>query len=257
MQDFHIDFEFILVVFALLTGIIWLLDKLVLAGHRAVSGKNESFIVEQSKSFFPVLLVVLLLRSFLVEPFRIPSGSMLPTLEIGDFILVNKFAYGVHLPVLHTEVIPLGNPEPGDVVVFRYPEDPSLDFIKRVVGVPGDVVVYRNKQLTVNGVLLEQTALGQYDQRSPAIGTSYTRFNEVGPDSSHDILKLNPIPSRDFQVVVPERSYFVLGDNRDESSDSRVWGFVPEDNLVGKAFAVWMHWGQDGLQFHRIGNVIR
>ena len=221
----------------------------------AVSRKGkEPVIVEYAKSFFPVLLIVFLLRGFIVEPFRIPSGSMLPSLYIGDFILVNKFAYGIKLPVLNKKIVDINNPERGDVVVFRYPRDPNLDYIKRVVGLPGDHIAYYNKVLYVNSKPVVRDFAGQYK------GPGQTYANEYIEDlegDKHSILLLPARPNNlQGEYIVPEGTYFVMGDNRDNSNDSRVWGPVPESNLVGKAFMIWMHFS-DELHLDRIGNVIK
>lgn len=257
----NFDFSFFLVMATLITGLIWGGYVLYRAKVVKESGKTakEPLIVEYARSFFPIILIVLLLRSFLVEPFRIPSGSMMPTLLIGDFILVNKFAYGVRLPVLNTKVIDIGRPERGDVVVFRFPKNPSVDYIKRVVGVPGDRVAYYNKQLYVNGELVKQTPLGRYT--GVGQGRSMTGsllLNEALGAVEHDILIHNGQPSVEGEFVVPEGHYFVMGDNRDNSNDSRYWGTVPEENLVGKAFLIWMNWDWEsgGVAFERIGNLL-
>ena len=265
------DFELLLVVLTFATGIIWGIDALFFAPRRARANgsaeaeagekptaegepaRKEPLLVEYARFLFPVVLVVLVLRSFVAEPFRIPSGSMLPTLEVGDFILVNKFAYGIRLPVAHTRVVDLGKPQRGDVIVFRYPENPSVDYIKRVVGVPGDEIGYYNKVLYINGKPAEQTPLGPYDPAFPNV----KRFRENLDGVEHDILINVMYPAGDFIVKVPENRYFVLGDNRDNSRDSRYWGFVPDENLVGKAMIIWMnwqwgHWPKPG----RIGTVI-
>lgn len=211
--------------------------------------------LEYTAGLFPVILIVFLLRSFLFEPFRIPSGSMLPTLHIGDFILVNKFDYGVRLPVLNWKVIPTGSPERGDVVVFRYPMDTSVDFIKRIVAVPGDTIEYRDKVLYVNGVEQKQTnprdwvdenTLITLSERDEALGdvnhliaVDPRRPSWVPPQG---ILKKEPSCSyneRGFICKVPPGHYFGLGDNRDNSEDSRYWGFIPDENLVGKAIFIW------------------
>jgi len=212
---------------------------------------------------------VLLLRSFLVEPFRIPSGSMMPTLLVGDFILVNKFAYGLRWPVLNTKFLKLGEPQHGDVVVFRYPGDESVDYIKRVVGVPGDQIYYRDKTVYVNGEPAPHLPQPSYVGEGAGAGqTGAQQALEDLDGVQHDIL-INP-RARDLPpgcnvlaygpVTVPDNAYFVMGDNRDNSNDSRCWGFVPEGNLVGKAFAIWMHWDSQrhGLPivFSRIGDVI-
>ncbi len=267
------DFALILVIAAFVTGLIWAADVFFLAPQRrrrengeeiaaideGVEQKaravREPVLVEYSRSLFPVILIVLVLRSFLVEPFRIPSGSMLPTLLVGDFILVNKFAYGIRLPVLNTKMIDIGRPDRGDVVVFRYPADPSLDYIKRVVGLPGDVIQYRNKQLYVNGEPVPQRLLGVYSNGGHAL---VERRSELIEGVEHDIYLRSNYPVRDDSWTVPQGKYFVMGDNRDNSNDSRVWGFVPDENLVGKAFLIWMSWDADrwGVEWDRIGDVI-
>lgn len=260
----NIDFEFLLVLVVVVTGIVTLLDVLVLRRRREArepesGGDGESTVrepiwVEYSKAFFPVLLIVLLLRSFFMEPFRIPSGSMTPTLVQGDFILVNKFTYGLRLPLVHSKFLPLGEPERGDVVVFRFPEDPRIDYIKRVVGVPGDRVRYDDKALFLNGERVPHEFVGTYDG---AYWFGARIFREYLPGAEHNIL-VRPQRNVAGEVVVPDGHYFVMGDNRDASKDSRIWGFVPEENLVGRAVLVWMSWdfGGAGLMLERIGNQI-
>lgn len=264
-----IDFSFYLFVAVVFTGAVWLLDIWFLKPRREeviqesgplhqgveISRKGKvPVIVEYSKSFFPVLLIVFLLRGFIVEPFRIPSGSMLPSLYIGDFILVNKFAYGVKLPVLNIKILDTGEPERGDVVVFRYPRDPNLDYIKRVIGLPGDHIKYYNKVLYVNDEPVARDFVGQYKGPGQTFANEYV---EKLPGDDHAILLMPARPNNlQGQYVVPEGTYFVMGDNRDNSNDSRVWGPVPESNLVGKAFMIWMHFS-DELHLDRIGNLIK
>lgn len=255
----NIDFALILVVGTLVTGIIWLLDHLIWAKKRPPvtedsDESNEPVIVEYARFLFPVFLIVLVLRGFIAEPFRIPSGSMLPTLKVGDFILVNKFSYGLRLPVLNKKFVSISEPQRGDVIVFRYPENPSVDYIKRVIGVPGDEVAYYNKVLYINGKPAKQ----QPDGEVMVDFYTYKQFNEEYKDTRHKIFVNPMMPAADFVITVPEKKYFVMGDNRDNSRDSRVWGYVPEENLVGKAFLVWMswHWG-DWPELGRIGTVIR
>jgi signal peptidase I len=285
----NIDFPTFLVLACFLTGGIWLVDAVLFAPRRrrlaeqaagpgvvpdksgAAAGYKEPILVEYSRSFFPVILIVLLLRSFLVEPFRIPSGSMMPTLLVGDFILVNKFAYGLRWPVLDRKFVEIGDPLRGDVIVFRFPQDPSIDYIKRVVGVPGDEIRYQNKILYVNGEPVPQTGLGKYV--GVGSGSSMTNTDVRMEDLTgveHQILvdprwpdyKCNPYSALAVgqALKVPEGRYFVMGDNRDNSNDGRCWGFVPDENLVGKAFAIWMNWdGQrDGfpIDWGRLGNRI-
>lgn len=259
------NFALILFLLTVATGAIWLLDVMVMKKRRR-PGAKEPWWVEYGASFFPVILVVFLLRSFLVEPFKIPSGSMIPTLLVGDFILVNKFDYGIRLPVINKKIIELGEPQRGDVMVFRYPPDPSMDYIKRVVGVPGDRVEYIDKRLTINGVLVETSKQDDY-LNTDRLHFS-PRYTEKLGGVEHSILieddapayvpQVLDFPGRDactytrsgVRCTVPAGHYFMMGDNRDASSDSRVWGFVPEQNIVGKAFFIWFNF--DNLK--RIGS---
>lgn len=246
----NIDFSLVLVLLVLFCGVVWLLG--------ALFKQTKSWPVEYARSFFPLLLLVLVLRSFIFEPFRIPSGSMKPTLLVGDFILVSKFAYGVRLPVIHKKVLDVGEVERGDVAVFRYPRDPGLDYIKRIVGVPGDRVVYKDKTLTVNGIVAEQTVVGQYDDPYGSQPNSMEIIEMLG-DVEHKILTTETGHNFDVDLTIPEGMYFAVGDNRDNSNDSRRWGMVPEENLVGKAFMVWMHfnWNNGGVMWSRIGDRIK
>ena len=258
------NFALILFILLVVTGIIWLVDHFWLKKYRP-AGARDPWWVEYGASFFPVILVVFCLRSFLVEPFKIPSGSMIPTLLVGDFILVNKYAYGVRLPVINKKIIDIGTPQRGDVVVFRYPEDTSLDYIKRVVGVPGDKVAYLNKRLTINGVEVPVQPMADFLDKERLIATP--RYVEKLGNGSHDIIVepespespafVRQISSFPFQdnchynasgviCEVPAGHYFMMGDNRDNSRDSRYWGFVPDENLVGRAFFVWMNFGNLG-----------
>ncbi len=263
----HFDFEFILVAAVLLSGIIWLIDHLLFASRRRQTANGKSvhdpILVEYSKSFFPVLLAVMVLRSFVYEPFRIPSGSMMPSLLVGDFILVNKFNYGIRLPVIHKKMTDGNKPERGDVAVFRFPDNESLDFIKRIVGLPGDHISYYNRRLMVNGEALEVESKGIY----PGQGTTTDNmkgsevFIEILDGKSHTMMTDPNVKfSANGELIVPEGHFFVMGDNRDHSNDSRFWGFVPEKNLVGKAVMIWMHWdwrsGGSGLDLSRIGTDI-
>ncbi|MGQ0619697.1 MAG: signal peptidase I [Panacagrimonas sp.] len=242
--DVHFDFAVLLTGLTLLTGIGWLADTLWLAKRRrrlAAGGDKPGWLVDFSRSFFPVIFAVLILRSFLAEPFRIPSGSMIPTLLVGDFILVNKFSYGLRDPVFHAEFIKGDRPQRGHIVVFRYPHDPSVDYIKRIVGVPGDTIAYRDKTLYVNGEAQTQDADGVYNVPSFPGGTAY-RYKENLNGREHHIIVNPNDPARDFEMTVPPGQYFAMGDNRDGSFDSRGWGTVPERNLVGRAFFIWMSW---------------
>ncbi|WP_298190742.1 signal peptidase I [uncultured Pseudomonas sp.] len=264
-----INFPLLLVIAVAVCGVLALFDLIFLAPRRraaittyhgqvsepdevVVARLNkEPLLIEYGKSFFPVLAIVLVLRSFLVEPFQIPSGSMKPTLEVGDFILVNKFAYGIRLPVLDTKVIEVGDPQRGDVMVFRYPSDPNINYIKRVVGLAGDRIVYSSdKRLTINGQSVAQQLIGD----EPGSLGSATLYNEKLGEAEHQIRKemqrYRLEPGREW--VVPQGHYFMMGDNRDNSNDSRYWndpaipkpllGMVPDQNIVGKAFAIWMSW---------------
>ncbi|MDH5392177.1 MAG: signal peptidase I [Gammaproteobacteria bacterium] len=252
----NFDFAFYLFMGSLITGLIWAFDKWYLLPKRQandIGNTKEPLVVEYARSFFPVLAIVFLLRGFIVEPFRIPSGSMIPTLNIGDFILVSKSSYGVRLPVLNKLVIGNAKPERGDVVVFRYPPEPSVDYIKRVIGLPGDRVVYREKVLYVNDKPVSRTFVSQYT------GPGEIRANEhqeLLADVKHNILLKPGYLSPEGEYQVPAGHYFVMGDNRDNSRDSRVWGTVPDENLVGKAVMIWMNWSDDGIDWKRLGNMI-
>ncbi len=255
------DFSFFLFVASLVTGTIWGGYLLLLKSrNEAFDETNEPVVVEYARSFFPIVFIVFLLRSFLAEPFRIPSASMMPTLLIGDFLLVNKFAYGIRLPVINKKIIEINEPKRGDIVVFRFPKDPTVDYIKRVVGVPGDNVAYYNKKLTINGIPAEQVSLGLYQgvgQGQDMTGNEQLEENLSGV--GHNILIRQDSPTVEGSYVISAGNYFVMGDNRDNSNDSRYWGTVPEENLVGKAFFIWMNWDWEykGVGFGRIGTVLK
>lgn len=253
-----IDFALVLVIASAVTGVVWLFDVLLLKPKRqqavqrylqnegAQQGDDntqrlmaEPVLVEYAHSFFPVLFVVLLLRSFLVEPFTIPSGSMLPTLQVGDYILVNKYAYGLRLPVLGYEVVPVGKPKRGDIMVFRFPKDPRQSYIKRVIGVPGDHVRVEGERLYINGELMPVKLLSQ----SPAVDPWEYYYEENLSGVRHAIRREAGRPTlyRTDDVIVGKDEYFMMGDNRDNSNDGRFWGMVPDRYIVGKAFFIWMH----------------
>ena len=255
------NFALFLLILLVVTGGVWALDLALLRNRRAHDEKQPWW-VEYSISFFPVILIVFLLRSFLVEPFKIPSSSMVPTLLVGDFILVNKYTYGIRLPVVNRKIVELGRPDRGDVMVFRFPEDPSLDYIKRVIGVPGDRVEYRNKRLSING---QPVPLRQVDDYLSKERMQFSRrYIETVDGVGHEILLDDDAPaalmparafphagncnynSSGLACTVPPGHYFVMGDNRDNSSDSRVWGFVPDENIVGKAFFIWLNLNELG-----------
>lgn len=279
-----LNFPLLLVIAVAVCGVLALIDRLFLAPRRrtaiaAYQGgvsqvdpqvlqklAREPVLVEYGKSFFPVLALVLVLRSFLVEPFQIPSGSMKPTLEVGDFILVNKFSYGIRLPVVDTKVIEVGDPQRGDVMVFRFPSEPTVNYIKRVVGLPGDHVRYSSdKRLFVNGQPVAEQLIGD----EPGSLGSARLFSEKLGEAEHLIRKemrrYRIEPDREWKV--PAGHYFMVGDNRDNSNDSRYWddpaiapelqGMVPDRNIVGKAFAVWLSWPAPKLShmptFERVG----
>lgn len=238
-----IDFSLVLVILVTICGVIWLIDHFLFAKARNKSGATvEPIVVEYAKSFFPVLFVVLMLRSFVIEPFQIPSGSMIPTLEVGDFILVNKYHYGLRLPVVGTKIMENNSPQRGEVMVFIPPHDPRY-FIKRVVGLPGDRIDYENKILRINGEQLEVDIVDEVMIETAVGMRSGILFNEQLGHVNHNaqIVSNDNRESSRSSWIVPPGHYFMMGDNRDNSADSRVWGPVPEENIVGKAIAVWMH----------------
>jgi len=236
-MDLSMSFPLILVVLTGVSGLLWLLEIIWLRPRRAEADRDrQSAVTEYAISFFPVLLFVLVLRSFLVEPFQIPSGSMKPTLQVGDFILVNKFSYGIRLPVIGTKVFDIGEPQRGDAMVFIPPHQNQY-FIKRVIGLPGDRIRYQNKVLYIDNV--EQTQ--QYKGPLSGVASDQLSFIETLDNRAHMIQRNRYEDARVQQWLVPEGHYFMMGDNRDQSSDSRFWGFVSEDKIVGEAFAVWLH----------------
>jgi signal peptidase I len=299
-------FSIILVLITLSSGLIWLIDASMYAPKRReklalIEATNptlddeakekiirESALVETAHSIFPIIAFVLILRSFIYEPFQIPSGSMMPTLLVGDFILVEKFSYGLKDPVWRTQLIETGKPERGDSIVFKYPENPKVDYIKRVIGLPGDRIIYKNKGLIIepacNGQVscpealiidMLQVSRGEFNQA----GVPLIRLTEQLAGVEHDVL-INPTKpdySSHFypqpglergEFLVPPGMYFAMGDNRDNSTDSRFWGFVPEENLVGKAVAIWISfefergsdawlpsWVPSGVRFDRVGGI--
>ncbi|HKE93764.1 MAG TPA: signal peptidase I [Povalibacter sp.] len=264
------DFSFILTVATLITGVIWGLDAWLWKPRRlqraAASGipaeeVREPVAVEYARSFFPVILIVLLIRSFLFEPFRIPSDSMMPTLLDGDFIFVNKFAYGLRLPVLNSKIVNIGQPKRGDVIVFRLPTDPSVNYIKRLVGLPGDHISVRADRLYINDQLMGVVPQGLYTgPRNSGAQTGAQLAVENLDGVEHRVLYIPGRDPADFDEVVPADHFFFMGDNRDNSQDSRFpkVGFVPESNLVGKAVRIWLNWDlPDAPIWNRIGDAIK
>nr|WP_156183914.1 signal peptidase I [Chromobacterium aquaticum] len=267
----YMSFTAVMLVFVLITGAVWCADKLLLAKRRA-AGAQAGHFVDYSRGFFPVILVVFLLRSFIAEPFQIPSSSMRPGLVVGDFILVNKFTYGLRVPVLNTVFAPVNKVERGDVVVFNFPPNPKVNYIKRAIGLPGDVVEYRDKRLSVNGKPLPDADDGSYEYLEQGLMmVNAQRYKETMGQRTYSVLnnagtpvvslsQVQDFPYRDncryddngFVCKVPAGHYFMLGDNRDNSLDGRYWGFVDDKLMVGKAFMIWMNFGD----LSRIGKSI-
>lgn len=260
----NLNFELILFYATVVSGVIAGLDCLFFAKRRQ-NTDSMPWVFDYARSFFPILLTVFFLRSFLYEPFRIPSGSLKPTLKVGDFVLVNKFIYGIRLPVWQKKLLTTGSIKRGDILVFHYPLDPSLYFIKRVIGLPGDRISYINKELFVNGQKMPQVLVKDAEDEMEDSNTSFKveQWQENLAGVSHAIFK-NPARSTDdFENrVVPNGQYFVMGDNRDNSEDSRAWGFVPDKNVVGRASLVWMSWDSEAkslwhkIRWDRIGRAI-
>ena len=259
-----------MLAFVLVSGVIWTLDRFVWAAKRSDALAPDW--VEYGRSFFPVIFAVFVLRSFIVEPFQIPSSSMRPGLVVGDFILVNKFSYGVRMPIINNVLVPVGQPEHGDVMVFSYPENPSISYIKRVIGLPGDVVTYKGKRLTINGQPVKTESAGEHiyfeQGDEPVFNRQYTenygkhhyQVLEVPQQPPFDLSRISDFPYREncrydgdgFTCKVPQGNYFMMGDNRDHSADGRYWGFVPDKYVIGKAFLIWLNIRQLG----RVGTSI-
>lgn len=281
------DFNLILVPATLILGVIWLLDKLVLKQRKQRGAGKETVFVRWAYDFFPVLAIVLVVRSFLIEPFNIPSSSMVPTLYTGDFVAVNKYTYGIRLPLINREVIDLGSPQRGDVIVFRYPDNPKIYYIKRVIGVGGDTVSFNQGQLSINGeaiptqsidftadtTMVERMYPAGRTEAGQSISAEQARQQGISEETSAKYVQETPSPEhqhlvrylddrvwfqyagflqqnspnfmssqgQQWQITVPQGQYFVMGDNRERSADSRFWGFVPDDNVAGKAVYIWMH----------------
>ncbi|MCL2162029.1 MAG: signal peptidase I [Betaproteobacteria bacterium] len=275
MNFSSVDFALILLVLTLVTGALWCLDRFYARSRRAPDAPSPPW-VEWGAAFFPVVLIVFGLRSFVVEPYKIPTGSMIPTLLVGDFIVVNKFAYGLRLPIVNTRILDIDTPKRGEVMVFRYPRNLSENYIKRVVGLPNDTVEYFDKRLIINGVEVKTVEAGVYSHNCPDKSDksddcrlSLTpKYTETLGETQHEILIEEHTPAsvnnvmdypfrencaydgRGFSCKVPVGHYLVMGDNRDNSADSRVWGFVPDENIVGRAFFIWFNFNDPG----RIGS---
>jgi signal peptidase I len=267
--NLKMDFSLILFQALMVTGAIVLGNRLIVGrppehGHVAsgLLGRIAMVVVDYSRAFFPVILVVFVLRSFIVEPFRIPSGSMLPSLFVGDFILVNKFKYGIRLPIGNFKLVDMSRPERGDVMVFRYPHDPTQNYIKRVIGLPGDMVDYRAKRLRINGKVAEFNEVEQHERESKGRTLRFAEYSETIDQSAHRVVidRARNQREREQKWTVPAGQYLVMGDNRDHSNDSRYWGFVPESHIVGHAFFVWFSWDSGSrfkINWSRIGHVIQ
>lgn len=255
----NFNFELILFYAVIVSGAIAFLDTLFFAKKRKKGNKKLPLIIDYARSFFPILLLVFSVRSFAYEPFRIPSGSLKPTLLIGDFILVNKFDYGIRLPVIHTKILSIGEPKRGDIVVFRKPPTESRDLIKRVIGLPGDHISYKDKILYINGNQISQQ-FEKYDtDEDDKIGPwEVVQKQENLLGVKHRIYQIPSKESDDFDVVVPAGKYFMMGDNRDDSADSRSWGFLPEENIIGKASRIWMSYDtpKHPIRWDRVGEKI-
>jgi signal peptidase I len=254
----YFDVPFFLTALVLITGLISLFDILFLAKKR-IDKKAYPIVIEYARSFFPMLLLVWAIRSFLIQPYRVPSGSLEPTILPGDFIVVNQFAYGLRFPVFNTKFLNISEPKQGDIALFRYPKNPSIIYVKRVIGLPGDHVAYRNKVLTINGTRMNQIPLGMdLDEEGKFSIPVQVRIEKLG-DVVHKIfIRPGYKEWEDIDIVVPKNSYFMMGDNRDSSEDGRAWGFVPEENLIGKAFGTWMSWDSENMdvRWSRIGKGI-
>lgn len=250
------DFPFYLTLGVAVTGVITLIDKLLWAKARVEAGGKQPKIIEFSRSFFPALLIVWIIRSFIIQPYRVPTGSLEPTVMPGDFIAVKQYSYGLHLPVINIKILNIGEPKRGDIALFYYPEDTRVRFVKRVVGLPGDHIEYKNKILTINGKTMDQEFQGTTLSDEPGqIPTIVVHLKEQLNGIKHDIyVRPNAGMNQDIDVVVPKGHYYMMGDNRDSSLDSRIWGFVPEENLIGQAFGVWMSWNsnQKKVRWNRI-----
>ncbi len=257
IKVFNVGILMLLTILTFASLIVWLVDRWCFAKARLARQGKEPLLVDYARSLFPIFLIVLLIRSFVIQPFRVPTGSLEPTIMPNDFVAVSQFSYGLRSPVLHTKILSIGEPKTGDIVVFRHPAVPGMDLIKRVIGVPGDHIVYKNKVLTINGKVMKQTFLRNGFDEEPAIDggniPSKVMLENLNGVKHEILLHDKGGEVTDFNFTVPKGYYFVMGDNRDNSADSRVWGFMPEKNLIGKAFMIFFSWDH-GVRWSRIGD---
>jgi signal peptidase I len=254
----NIDFPFLLTLVVIITGLVALADIVFFSKKREQEAAMP-YLIEFSRSFFPALLLVWLIRSFLIQPYRVPTGSLEPTVLPGDFIAVKQFSYGLRFPVLNKKILGVAEPKRGDIALFRWPVDTSKLFVKRVVGLPGDHIVYKNNILTINGQEMPQTYIGKaLNIEQGGMTSTVNKMLENLNGIKHYIFIKPGNNLQDIDVVVPEGNYFMLGDNRNDSYDSRDWGFVPESFLVGKAFGIWLSWDSQAhkIRWTRIGRTV-
>lgn len=260
----NFDINLLLIPLFLLSGVIWLFYVLkdIIIKNRDKSNKSTPWWLDYSRSLFPIIAIVVVIRSFIAEPYQIPSGSMIPTLQQGDFILVNKYHYGLRLPINNYEVVSLNKPQRGDIMVFNFPLDTRVRYIKRVIGLPGDIISYSNKTLWINKKRVLSEVINSdndYKEELEYLRNSAANRDGDNKQAQHTIRKYDFVNDESIETwQVPTQHYFVMGDNRDNSNDSRYWGFVPHNHLVGKAFFIWLHWKswQQLPSFKRLGPVI-
>lgn len=257
----HVDFLRLLVILTIASGLIVLVDNLFWSKDRKLAHavKQRPWLVEQAHGFLPIFLIVLLVRAFIVQPYRVPTGSLLPTVIPGDFLAVSQFSYGLRLPVWHYKILGQGKPYRGDIVVFRWPVNPNIDYVKRIVGIPGDRISYIDKQLTINGKVATQTFIDYATDGNPNNHWTVKHLQEDLAGVKHEIYIRPDTVSENFQdLLIPAGNYLVMGDNRDNSDDGRFWGFVPEEALIGKAKLIWFSWNSDtwGVRWHHIGKFL-
>jgi signal peptidase I len=259
----YFDFPFILTSLVIISGLFAFIDILFFARKRAKKNKKQPWFFEYARSFFPLLLLVWVIRSFIIQPYRVPSGSLAPTVFPGDFIAVSQFSYGLRLPVLNYKIVNIGEPKRGDIVLFHWPKNPGIIFVKRLVGLPGDHVVYKNKVLTINDETMKQEYLNKDLDIEPTnnyLPVPVQRKIENLQGIKHQIfVREEGGEDANIDVIVPPNCYFMMGDNRDDSDDSRDWGCVPDQNLIGKAFVIWMSWdsGNNKIRWQRIGEMVK